>query len=124
MKLYCFPGPETRQRIDTAIQLYASGRWSRQKTMTYIAGILDAYGVTRLRVRNYVVRKVEAVTVDWPYPVVIVESQEEVFDQCPACGSDDYKYLAGEAPAIKTWCMSCGCVYQKEVQNEETGSSV
>ena len=117
--VYHFPGPEARDKLDTAIQLYAQGKWHRQRMMTFIAMVLEGYKVTRLAVRNYTVRRVEPVELDFPYPVVLIEADREVHKACPACRSDDWRYLAGEAPVAKAWCMSCGCIYRRGVRSDE-----
>jgi hypothetical protein len=116
-----FPGPEAREKVDTAVHLYAVGKWTRQRMMTFIAMVLDSYKVSRLAVRNYTVRRVEPVELDFPYPVVLIEAGREAHKTCPACSSDEWRYLAGEAPTVKAWCLDCGCIYRRGVsRNAET----
>lgn len=123
-KIIPFPGQSDRSYIHDAIQLYATGRWSRQQMMSAVARALSLYGVNRLPVRNYYVRlEVPAITSVGIFPVVIIEAQEKTYKRCPVCGSDDSRYLAGEALVIKVWCMGCGSIYRKEVDREETCKS-
>lgn len=105
----CFPGPEAREKVDTAIQLYAQGKWHRQRMMTHVAEIMDSCGVTQMFVRNYAVRNILPLeTSVGTFQVIIIEAHGKVNKTCPACSSDEWGYLAGEAPAVKAWCFGCG----------------
>lgn len=125
-----FPGPEVREEIHAAIGRYAAidwdpgatvndltNMWNRQDMMTLISDILDSYSITRLHVRNYEVRKVRP-AFNFKYPVIIIEAPDGSYKNCPVCNSEDDRYLSGEAPVIKTWCMQCSCIYRKEVPGE------
>lgn len=117
-----FPGPEAREKVDTAIQLYAQGKWHRQRMMSRVAEIMDSCGVTQMFVRNYAVRNTLPLeTSVGTFQVIIIEAPRGIHKTCPACGEDEWGYLAGEAPAVKAWCMGCSCIYRREVpRNEET----
>lgn len=115
-----FPGPEVREEIHQTICQYAAGELSRLQMYDLVNTLLDMYKVKKLTVRKYTVK--QSMPVETPagtFPVIIIEASHKVYDRCPACGSDDGRYLAGEAPAIKAWCMDCGCIYRKEVRDEE-----
>ncbi|OPY64122.1 MAG: hypothetical protein A4E56_00176 [Pelotomaculum sp. PtaU1.Bin065] len=120
-KILPFPGPGVRAEIHTMVSLYASGKWSRQRMMTAVAGKLDEYGISSLVVGNYVVRKAEPVTtVLGIWPVVFVESKTVTSKpMCPTCESGVCGYLAGDK-VITVMCLDCGCIYEfKEEADHE-----
>jgi len=125
MKVYRFPSDCDRDMVHLYVGAYARGTITRQEMMSWVAGILDSYGVTKMYLDGYRVRKLDSiVTRRGVFPVVVVEATRTVKDgRCPACGSCHDRYLAGEAPEITVWCMSCECIYQKEVPHEATGKS-
>lgn len=123
-KVIPFPGPGDRAFIHDAIQLYAKGKWTRQKMMTAVEKALKLYEVTKLSVKNYTVKlDAPVVTSIGTFSVVIIEAKKGIFKQCPACGHTGSRYISGEAPVITVWCMRCSGIYRKEVPHEKVGKS-
>lgn len=117
--IYEFPGEATRYSIDRMIQAYASSEVSRQQMMAHIDGVLTRLNITKIHVRNYVIRVAAPImTSRGIFPVVTIEAPEGDYKACPVCGHSEYSYLAGEAPVITAWC-TCGSIYRKEVRREE-----
>ncbi len=109
-----------RYSIDRMIQAYAAGEVTRQQMMTFIHAILTQLNTTKIRIKNYTVRiAASLVTNRGVYPVIIIDPPKGIYQNCPVCNHSESRYLAGETPAIKAWCMGCGCIYKKEVSHEE-----
>lgn len=118
-----FSGPEAQESIHEAIRLYAQGKWRREKMMTHVAEILDSCGVTQMTVRNYTVRNTLPLeTSAGTFQVIIIEAPGKIHKACPACGEDEWGYLASEAPVAKAWCLGCSCIYRREVQDEKVNA--
>ena len=118
-KILRFPTQAARHSIQRSIQMYATGEMTLQQMMFHIDGILGRFKVTRMHIGNYVVRLAQPVITSCGiFPVVVIETDRGFYRKCPVCGCFEYRYLAGEAPAIKVWCMGCGGIYIKEVPQE------
>jgi len=123
MKLYPFPGPLARETVKKVIEMYAQKRISRQVMMNFLALILKKHNATKMVIDNYVIY-IEKRFFTLEYPVVLFEllRRGEVCEACPVCGNDGFDYLAGEPPVISAWCRGCGCIYEREVQDDETSN--
>lgn len=115
-----FPTPDDRVQCHTALQLYAQGKWDRQEMMSFIADVMDKYGISQLRVNNFSIRKTDPIiTSTGSWPVVIVIADKQSYGTCPVCGQAEFGYLAGQAPEVTAMCRGCGSIYRREVVEDE-----
>lgn len=119
-KVLQFPTQDDREWVELYISAYARDKINRQEMMSWVAGILDTCGVTKLNLDGYRVRKAGSITTrKGTFPVVLIEATRTTTETiCPVCGSCLGRYIAGEAPRITMWCRDCGSIYEAMVGQE------
>lgn len=105
-----FPNQSVRALIHSVIQLYAAGKWTRQKMMSQVHDTLKHYGVTQMKMDGYTVRIIS----HGEFPVVLIAGEKTKTERgCPACKGQAFGFLAGgnESGVVTGMCLDCGCIY-------------
>jgi len=113
-KIYQFPTRDDRTRIHCFVAMYARGRITRQTMMTEVGATMDEYGVSKLVMDGYQVRRAsDIVTEAGRFPVVVLAGTSlSETGRCPVCGTCGGRYLAGGDERVTLFCSGCGAVYE------------